>query len=89
MGFSNLVGLGLIAGAPTILGGMIGGYAYSPMLATIFFGIAAGAILQVIRECWGLVKGKGLENKIQAMPNWMGVSLGFILMYVTALFIAG
>lgn len=87
--FSNLVGLGLIAGAPTILGGMIGGYAYSPMLATIFFGIAAGAILQVIRECWGLVKGKGLENKIQAMPNWMGVSLGFILMYVTALFIAG
>jgi ZIP family zinc transporter len=87
--FGHLVGLGLVAGAPTILGGMIGGYSYSPVLATIFFGIAAGAILQVIRECWGLVKGKDLEDKIQAIPNWIGLSVGFILMYVTALFVAG
>mgnify|MGYP005841375383 CR=1 FL=1 len=87
--FGHFIGLGMVAGAPTILGGMIGGYAYSPILATIFFGIATGAILQVIRECWGLVKGSSLEKKIQAMPNWIGLSLGFILMYVTALFIAG
>jgi ZIP family zinc transporter len=89
IGWGHLAAMGLLAGAPTVLGGMIGGFVYSPMLATIFFGIATGAILQVIAECWGLIRGDGLEKKIQAAPNWIGLTVGFLLMYLTALFVAG
>jgi ZIP family zinc transporter len=89
IGWGHLAAMGLIAGVPTILGGMIGGFIYSPTLATVFFGIATGAILQVIAECWGLIRGEGFGNKIQALPNWVGLSVGFLLMYVTALFVAG
>jgi ZIP family zinc transporter len=85
----HLALMGLIAGAPTILGGMIGGFAYSPALATIFFGIATGAILQVIIECWGLVRGRGGENKVFPASNGIGFIAGFLLMYATALFVTG
>lgn len=89
IGWGHLVAMGLLAGVPTIFGGMIGGFAYSPVLATLFFGIAAGAILQVIVECWSLVRGDGLAKKIQATPNWIGLVIGFLLMYGTALFVTG
>lgn len=88
IGLGHLAAMGLLAGAPTILGGMIGGYFYSPTLATIFYGIATGAILQVIAECWGLVRGNSLQKKIQAAPNWIGLAAGFSIMYATALLIA-
>ncbi|TFE27460.1 ZIP family metal transporter [Cohnella luojiensis] len=85
----HLILMGLLAGVPTVFGGMIGGFAYSPVLATIFFGIATGAILQVIVECWGLIRGDRLATKLQAAPNWIGLAAGFLLMYLTALFVAG
>src|SRR4029078_1782077 len=40
---SRLVLLGLIAGAPAILGAWIGASAYQPGLAALMFGIGAGA----------------------------------------------
>jgi ZIP family zinc transporter len=89
IGWGHLLAMGLIAGAPTVLGGMIGGFTYSPAMAVIFFGIATGAIVQVIVECWGLVRGKGAADQKQSAPRWIGISLGFLLMYVTALFVAG
>jgi zinc transporter, ZIP family len=46
----QLAGLALIAGAPAILGTWLGGYASSDVLAALFFGIAAGAALQVVVE---------------------------------------
>jgi ZIP family zinc transporter len=45
-----LVGLVLVAGAPTILGAWLGGYASSDLVAPFFFAIAAGAALQVVVE---------------------------------------
>jgi zinc transporter, ZIP family len=45
-----LAGLALVAGAPAILGTWLGGYASSDVLAALFFGIAAGAALQVVVE---------------------------------------
>ncbi|WP_313997828.1 ZIP family metal transporter [uncultured Paenibacillus sp.] len=89
IGWGHLLAMGAIAGVPTIAGGMIGGFAYSPVLATLFFGIATGAILQVIAECWGLIRGHGLVKKIQAAPNWIGLAAGFVLMYATALLVTG
>ena len=46
----QLTALALIAGAPAILGTWIGGYAANDVLAALFFGIAAGAALQVVVE---------------------------------------
>ena len=48
--------LGLLAGGGVILGGWIGSFAYSPMVATIFFAVAAGAIVQVTWEMFDLVR---------------------------------
>ena len=54
------VGLGLIAGAPAILGAVIGAAAYNQELATFLLGVGVGAIIQVIgqlvpsiRDCAG------------------------------------
>ena len=47
-GFGRLAGLGLIAGAPAIVGAWIGAAAYNPSLAALLFGVGVGAIAQVV-----------------------------------------
>ena len=42
--------LAVVAGAPTIVGAWLGGYASNEVLAALFFAIAAGAALQVVVE---------------------------------------
>ena len=44
----RLAGLGLLAGAPAVLGAWIGAAAYNPSVAAFLFGFGAGAIVQVI-----------------------------------------
>ena len=44
----RLLVLGLIAGAPAVLGAWIGASAYQPALAALMFGVGAGAIAQVV-----------------------------------------
>jgi zinc transporter, ZIP family len=44
----RLVGLGLLAGAPAVLGAWIGAAAYTPATAALLLGVGAGAIAQVI-----------------------------------------
>lgn len=46
----HLAVLALVAGAPAVLGTWIGGYGSSDLLAPLFFGLAAGAALQVVVE---------------------------------------
>ncbi|MCZ7589088.1 MAG: hypothetical protein M5U27_09615 [Gaiella sp.] len=47
---AQLAGLALVAGAPAIFGAWLGGYASNDVLAALFFGVAAGAALQVVVE---------------------------------------
>ncbi len=47
-GLGRLLGLGLIAGAPAILGAWIGASAFNPSLAALLFGVGVGAIVRVI-----------------------------------------
>ena len=42
--------------AAAILGTLVGGFAFSPLLATLFLGIGVGAIWQVIVEAVGLLR---------------------------------
>lgn len=47
-GLPRLAALGLIAGAPAILGAWIGAAAFNPSLAALLFGVGVGAIARVI-----------------------------------------
>ena len=81
----HFVALGAVAGAPTILGAWLGGFAFSPVWGALAFGIAAGAIAQVI---WQIAKSMTGDK-----PEFRGsVALGFVVglavMYVTGLFAA-
>jgi ZIP family zinc transporter len=51
--------MGLIAGAPTFLGSMVGYEVTSEPLELAFYGLAAGAILYVIGEIWSGMRRYG------------------------------
>lgn len=82
-----LVGLGLLAGAPTVLGAWIGGLAYSPVYSTLFLAVGAGAIAQVVIALYRVVgreAGDALRNPLTAG----GVLAGLLIMYGTGLLVA-
>jgi len=76
----RLLGFGLIAGAPAIAGAWIGGLIYSPTLAALFMGVAAGAIFEVVYELGKLLR-KGMEKRPVPGTVFGGVSLGLLLLY--------
>ena len=82
----TLVLLGLLAGAPAILGAWIGASAFNPSLAALMFGIGAGAIAQVIvqiaRQMRG-AEGRGLTPGVAG-----GLVLGLLVMYATGLLVS-
>jgi zinc transporter ZupT len=77
--------LGVLAGAPVILGGWIGGLAYSPTLGALFLAIGVGAILQVIWELTKLVRRDG--GRVSTALNLLALGGGLGIMYVTDLFV--
>ncbi len=81
-----LVGLGLLAGLPTVVGAWSGGLAYSPTLAVLFLAIGAGAIIQVV---WEIAKLLRRESKEATAPlNAIGFLAGVLVMYLTGLAVA-
>jgi ZIP family zinc transporter len=81
--------LALLAGAPAIVGAWLGGFAFSPLLATLFLGIAAGAIWQVIVEVAKLLRRDAGTEGVP-LVSWLNVAAlfaGIAIMYVTALLV--
>ena len=79
----HFVGLGAVAGVPTVFGAWIGGFAFSPAWASLAFGLAAGAIVQVL---WAIYKSmKGEASMSNGLPA-IGFLVGMAVMYVTGLF---
>ena len=77
---AQLLGLGALAGVPTVIGAWIGGLAYSPVWTTLFFAVGAGAIAQVVIELGRLLRRRGTT----VTPlNVAGVLAGMLLMYLT------
>ena len=79
-------GLALLAGFPAVLGTWIGGFAFSPLLGTLFLGIGIGAIWQVIVEVTGLLR-RYAERENTLFISWInlaGFLLGLAIMYFTA-----
>lgn len=85
-GFKHFFLLALLSGGPAILGTWIGGFAFDPVLATIFLAIGVGAILQVVWEVGKLVARDSARFGLP-LVNWINLSglvVGIALMYFTA-----
>jgi ZIP family zinc transporter len=85
-GLRTFAGLALLAGSPAILGAWLGGFAFSPILATLFLGIGLGAIWQVIVEVVGLLR-RYAEREGSSLFTWAnvaGFAAGILIMYLTA-----
>jgi len=81
----HFVAFGAVAGAPTILGAWLGGFVFSATLAALAFGIAAGAIAQVVWQIW---RGGSRPLQLSSGAGAVGLVAGFVFMYVTGLFAA-
>ena len=76
--------LAIVAGAPTIFGAWIGGYGSSDVLAPLFFGIAAGAALQVVVEV-GRYVARHAPGGLQSAHVLVGFLVGVAAMYLTGI----
>jgi ZIP family zinc transporter len=83
----HLIVLGLIGGAPTVLGCWMGGFTYSDIALALFLGIGAGAVFQVVCSI-GMQMMKTEEGNFYRLGNAAGFLLGMIVMWGTALFVA-
>jgi zinc transporter, ZIP family len=82
----RLVVLGLIAGAPAVLGACIGAAAFNSSLAAFLFGFGAGAIVQVIVALApSLRDGEGRTLHPVAVT---GLLAGMALMFATGLLVS-
>jgi zinc transporter ZupT len=97
---SRLIGMGLIAGAPAIIGAWIGGFLYFPIAAIIFLSVGAGAIFQVVFSIisWILdnnkIRGDNAQAEEGRKNTWLNTSLiagfivGMVIMYITSLMVS-
>ena len=83
----HLLKLGLIAGAPTIAGAWIGGFAFSNLWSLIFLAIGAGAVVYVVLEITKHMQREG-EEPVFTFTNVAGFLAGMIIMYLTGLFVS-
>ena len=81
----HFIGLGAVAGLPTILGAWLGGFAFSPAWGALAFGVAAGAIGQVI---WQIAASMRKGREIATGWNGLGFLAGLLFMYGTGLLTA-
>jgi ZIP family zinc transporter len=78
--------LGLLAGAPAVLGAWIGASAFDPSLAALMFGIGAGAIAQVIVQIAPAVRDEA-GRLLHPLAAW-GLLTGLLVMYATGLLVS-
>ncbi|WP_219419716.1 ZIP family metal transporter [Pseudonocardia nigra] len=82
----RLLALGLVAGAPAILGALLGAAVNNAELSAFLLGVGVGAIIQVIVQIVPSLReraGGGLD--LRAIG---GVAAGVLIMYVTGLAVA-
>ena len=83
----RLAALALVAGAPAIVGGWIGGFLTSDLLGVLFFSLAVGAALQVVVEV-GRYVARRAPGGLRSGHVVGGYLSGIIVMYVTGLLVA-
>ena len=84
--WQNLLGMGLIGGAPAVAGAWIGGLSYSAVLAVLFLAVGAGAVFEVVYEIAKLLQ-KDTDKRPMPVTVFAGVTAGMLLLYVTGVLI--
>ncbi|MGH3567298.1 MAG: ZIP family metal transporter [Pseudonocardia sp.] len=82
----RLLGLGLIAGAPAMLGTVLGATVTTPALAAFLLGLGIGAIAQVVVQITPLLRGS--STRTLDGPVIGGLTAGVLVMYLTGLLVA-
>jgi zinc transporter ZupT len=82
----KLLMLGVLAGAPAVLGAWIGASAFHPSVAALMFGIGAGAIAQVVVQIAPQVRDEG-GRFLHPLAS-AGLLAGLLVMYVTGLLVS-
>ena len=82
----RLAALGLIAGAPAILGAFIGASAFNPELAALLIGVGIGAIVQVIVQLVPAIRDRAGRALYPASVG--GILTGVLVLYVTGLLVS-
>ncbi len=82
----KLLLLGVLAGAPAVLGAWIGASAFHPSLAALMFGIGAGAIAQVIVQIAPQVRDE--SGRFLHPLASVGLLAGLLVMYLTGLLVS-
>jgi zinc transporter ZupT len=82
---ARLGALGLIAGAPAILGAWIGAAAFDPSLAAFLLGGAVGAIVKVIQQVVPFVRDR--SGRVLYPASVGGILAGIATLYVTGLLV--
>lgn len=82
----RLLALGLIAGAPAILGAVIGASVYNQEIATFLIGVGVGAILQVIVQLLPSVRDD--DGRALHPVSIAGIVAGVLFLYLTGLLIS-
>jgi len=85
-GLGRLLGLGLIAGAPAILGAWIGAAAFDPSLAALLFGVGVGAIARVIVQLAPAMRDP--EGRLLYPVSVAGILAGIAALYLTGLLVS-
>ena len=84
----QLAWLGLIGGAPTILGAVLGGLVYAPIWSVLCLAVGAGAIAQVVLQLLRQMAGGMPLVRYMATPvAASGLFVGVAVMYVTGLIV--
>jgi hypothetical protein len=85
-GVGRLLGLGLLAGAPAVLGAWIGAAAFDPSLAALLFGVGVGAIARVIVQIAPAMRD-GAGRYLHPV-SVAGMIAGIVALYVTGLLVS-
>ncbi|MEH3052500.1 MAG: ZIP family metal transporter [Patulibacter minatonensis] len=86
-GLARLAGLGLLAGAPAVLGAWIGASAFNASVAAFLFGFGAGAIVQVILQLLPALRDD--DGRLMHPTAVAGLLAGVAVMFGTGLLVAG
>jgi zinc transporter, ZIP family len=86
LSLGRLALLGLLAGAPAVLGAWVGASAFHPSVAALLFGVGAGAIAQVIVQILPQVRER--DGRLLSPLVSAGLLAGLLVMYATGLLVS-
>jgi zinc transporter ZupT len=86
LSLGRLALLGLLAGAPAVLGAWIGAAAFNPSVAALLFGVGAGAIAQVVVQILPQVRER--DGRLLSPLVSAGLLAGLLVMYATGLLVS-